>query len=251
MAILLYNLKDMKKFFIEKENIDNQKILIKDNEFLHLRKILRLNLGEKIVCFSGDEFEYVCEIVEINKTHAVVEILEKKKNLRNPKICIDFFLGLPKGDKLSIITQKLTELGVSSLFLFEGDFTIAKVNPSKINRLNLVSKESCKQCGRSLPLRIVSIGKFKDIEKFLKKYDLVLFAYEKACIQDSISKLLNEIKKSEKIAVIIGSEGGFSEIESNKLRALNVKEIFLGSRILRVETACIALSGFLSFITEN
>lgn len=241
----------MNRFFVNKDDITNGIVLIKDNELMHLNKVLRLKVGDKIICLSGNNFEYISEIISISRTQAEARILDIKENLRNPKICIDVFLGFPKGEKLNLITQKLTELGVNKLTLFESDFTIAKANLGKLNRLGLISQEACKQCGRSKPLQIEPSIKFKNIEKYIKDYEMVIFAYEKASEENTISNLIPKIKKCNKIALIIGAEGGFSEKENELLKKLNTVQVFLGNRILKVETACIALSGFLSFITDN
>jgi 16S rRNA (uracil1498-N3)-methyltransferase len=240
----------MRRFFIDKENINNQTVKITGEEFNHLNKVLRLKEKDEIVCLTGDGFDYHCQIVNINKKKAEAKILNKTKNLCDPKIVIDVFQGIPKGEKVNLIVQKLTELGANSITFFESDFTIAKANSDKLIKLNKIAKEACKQCGRSMLLEIKPFIQLKNIEKFLNEYDIVLYLFEKAS-ENSISNLVGTIKNSKKVAVIIGAEGGFSQKENTLLNQLNLTQIFLGERILRTETACIAIVGFISFLTNN
>lgn len=231
----------MKKFFGE---YFQNKIMIDGEEFLHLA-VLRCQIGEEILCFIGDENEYLCKIESITRKNATAVILSKNICLANPKIKITLFQGLPKKDKLEFITQKTTELGVSKIIPFESEFTVAKPNENKIDRLDKITKEACKQCGRSMPVIIENPVKFKEMLEMLGAYDIVLFANEK----DKLSNA--EIKSAKTIAIIIGSEGGFSDNEIEIIDKLNPTVVGLGSRILRTETASIVLCGLVSYLTKN
>lgn len=229
----------MKKFFADK--INNQFIF--ENEELSHFNVVRCALGEKVLCFDGSNKEYLCEIKEISKKRAVANIIEEKICEKNPKINITVFQGLVKGEKTDLIVQKLTELGISKLVMFESEFAVAKANNNKLDRLYKITKEACKQCGRSIPLEIAEMVKFKDMLEQLKDYDLICFANEKN------GDRLNEIlPKSKNIAIIIGSEGGFSDNEIEKIYAVGAVNFGLGSRILRAETACIAISSVIGYM---
>ena len=241
----------MKKFFIEKEKIDNSRILLDGAEFLHASKVLRTEIGENIVCLCGDEFEYHCTITEITKKFLIAKVNQKVLCLKNPKFNITLFQGAVKGEKLELITQKCTELGISALIPFESQFTIAKKNITKIERLQKISQEACKQCGRSKPMEIFEFVKFKDLENSLKTFDLVLFLYENAPLESTLEKNITQIQKAKSVAIIVGAEGGFSDEENLKLLNLNATPICLGQRILRAETAAITICGFISFLKNN
>lgn len=219
--------------------------MIDGEDFLHLA-VLRCKIGEQILCYIGDEFEYLCQITQITKKQAVCEIVGKSVCQGNPKRDITVFQGLPKQDKLEFITQKLTELGAKNLIPFESEFTIAKPNLNKIDRLNKISIEACKQCGRSQSVNISCPIKFDEMLNKLDEFDLVLFANE-------TDKKIQDInfEHSQKIAIIIGSEGGFSEQEIEKLKTKNVTMFGLGNRILRCETASVIACGLVSYFTEN
>lgn len=232
----------MKKFFGNKQ--DNF-IMLDGEELKHLA-VLRCTLGEEIICFTGDQNEYLCKIVEISKKYASCEIIEVKICEKNPKKNIVLFQGLPKLDKLELITQKATELGISQIVPFESNFTIAKPNENKIERLNKIKIEACKQCGRSVPLKISNPIKFKQMLEMLNDFDLVLFANETNRKITDIS-----FENHSNIAIIVGSEGGFSAEEILMLKNAKTTEIGLGERILRTETASIVLCGIVSFLTKN
>lgn len=222
----------MKKVFGKKQ--DNL-IIIDGEEREHLA-VLRCTQNEEILCFCGDKYQYHCTIIEQTKKQVVAKINSSSVCKGNPTKNITVFQGLPKGDKLDLITQKLCELGVSKIVPFESSFTIAKPNQNKIQRLNKVSKEACKQCGRSLPLIVEDTVSFKQMLEMLKQFQVVLFANEK----DRLAQ--NSIENAENIAIIIGSEGGFSQKEIEDIISSGAICVGLGERILRTETASIALS---------
>lgn len=227
----------MKKFFGKKLN---NTFVFEGDELLHFN-VLRCCVGETILCYEG-EYDYICEVQSVTKKQAVANIVEQKLNTKNPKKNITVFQGLVKGEKLDLIIQKLTELGVSQLYTFESDFTVAKTNNNKLDRLERVTKEACKQCGRSLPLVLNQTIKFNKMLELLPSYDLIIFANETNPIRD-----LSDICKYNNIAIVVGSEGGFSKEEIEKINSLGAKNFGLGDRILRAETACIALASIIGF----
>ena len=238
----------MKKVFLENAAIEDV-ITIDGDEFLHLAKVLRTQEGEKIVCLCGDDFEYLAQVLEVGKKRITARVLQKTLCAKNPKCNITLFQGLAKGEKMELITQKCTELGISNLCPFESNFTIAKANALRLDRLTKITQEACKQCGRSKPIAIHPVQKLKNID--FSGFDLVIFLYEKADPAQTLEKLIPQIQGAENIAIIVGAEGGFAEGEAQKILQSGAKEISLGARILRAETAAIALSGFISFIKNN
>lgn len=229
----------MKKFFAIRRNNE----FIFENEELAHFNVLRCKLGEHVICLGDDGYDYVCEVMEITKKFATAKIVKKKENTKNPKVNITVFQGLVKGEKLDLIVQKLTELGVSGLYLFESEFAVAKANDNKLDRLNKISKEACKQCGRSVPLNINKTIKFAEMLELLKGFELVLFANEK-----NTDRVIENIKNKQNIAIVIGSEGGFSDSEINNIYSVGAFNFGLGARILRAETACIASASIVGYL---
>ncbi len=231
----------MKKFYAEQ---NGNCFIFEGDELAHFN-VLRCKLGEEIVVLGQDGFDYLCKVSNISKKQAVAEIVSKEPNTKNPKIEISVFQGLVKGEKLDLIVQKLTELGISNLYTFESEFVIAKTNNNKIDRLNKISQEACKQCGRSTPINILETLKFNEMLEKLKQFDVVLFANEKNRIRN-----FDEIKNKNKIAIVVGSEGGFSDKEIQSLNSIGAINFGLGERILRAETASIAMSAIVGFMVN-
>ena len=228
----------MRRFF---GRLDDDNILIEGDDFVHLKSVLRLNVGEEVEVSVGDEYFYSCQILELKKNHAVCSVIEKTVCKANPKIEVAVFMATPKGDKAELVLQKITELGVSKFILFDSDFAFKK--GFNTERLTKITREACKQCGRSSPVGISGVLKFSDMLKQLNLYKQVIFANEKG------GAPLKEVKILDNIAIIVGAEGGFSVKEIEALEKLsNVKAVTLGKRILRCETAAIALSAYVSFI---
>ncbi len=232
----------MRRFF---GKVINNNFVLDDEDFKHLA-VLRFGVNDEFLGICGDEYEYTCKITKLDKKSAICTILSKELCKQNPKKNITLFQALPKADKLELITQKITELGATDLVIFNSEFSVAKANINKLARLNKISVEACKQCGRTIPLKIHDILSFDDMLYTLDNYDLVLFAYEKQ--KDIIDLDLTPYKN---IAIIIGSEGGFSQVEVKRIYEHKAVLFGLGKRILRCETSAIFAVGLVSYKIDN
>lgn len=225
-----------RKYFVN-QLIDNNQIILENQEFNHLIKVMRKQVGDEITFTDGKGNNFDTILKEIKHEKAIFEVV----NIYQEKD-IDFEIlvcvGLMKGDKNEFVIQKCAELGVSKLAFFESEYCIAKSKDNKIERYNKISLEASKQCGRSINMEVLPTIKFKELKELLKSYDKVICAYEKG------GERLNNfsLEKSQKIALIIGSEGGFSENEILFLKQNNTEIATLGKRILRAETAVITLT---------
>lgn len=227
-----------KRFYITQENIDKDTITLTGEEHNHLSRVLRLPAGAEVECFADGDNLYNCEIASITKQSTTLNILSTYKCTANPKEDVTLFQALPKGEKLELIIQKTSELGVSEIITFTSSFTIAKANDNKLPRLEKIAVSSAKQCGRTRLVKLSPTITFKQMLERLKEYDLIVFANE----TEDNGGLQNLIKKGLKIALIVGSEGGFSTQEIEQIKACGAKSISMGRRILRAETAAISLS---------
>lgn len=232
-----------KRFFTQNENIKNNQITLMGEEHIHLTKVLRLHLDDKVECFFDESEVLLCKITEILKDKTLLEIISSTSCTANPKSSLTLFQGLPKLDKLEFITQKLCEIGGSELVPFSSKFTIAKENENKVDRLNKIVVSACKQCGRTKLLKVSKSVKFAEMCKRLKDFDKVIFANETES-SVTLKEALNTLNSQQKIAIIVGSEGGFSKDEIDKLKEQkNVTSVSLGKRIFRTETASVVLCG--------
>lgn len=220
-------------------------VTISGGEFDHLKKVLRLNCGDEIIVLCGDGMEYRCEIASIGSKSAEAKIRDVSKCYADPRVKITVYQGMPKGDKFEFLIQKLSEVGVTKLVPFDSEFVVAKCK-DKQERFDKIAMETCKQCGRSMPMEVGKPISFKKLLQEIKTHEVCYFAYEKA-----ESGSFDDVSKFSDIAIIVGSEGGFSEKESQEIILAGAKEISLGKRILRTETASLVLAGILSYLTNN
>lgn len=234
----------MRRFFGEKKN---DKIVITGEEYNHLRNVLRLNVGDEILVSLNDENEYACEITSFGRNDAVCKIIGSKPCDGNPKKNIVIFQAITKRPKFEFIVQKATEIGITKIVPFVSEFVIAKVTENKMDRLESIAMNACKQCERTImPL----IDKPKNIDEVIasfKDFDLILFANERADKGEAIANL----DKYKNIAIIVGSEGGFSQKEKEKFIEAGATSISLGRRIYRCETASVAMMSLVSILSGN
>lgn len=234
----------MKRFFV-KTNLSNEKrVKIDGTEHNHIKNVMRLQVGDKIILVCSDDYDYISTIEKIEKSYTECVIESKIKNECNSVSNVTFFQALVKSDNMSLIIQKLTELGVTDLVPFESEFVTSKDKNHKFEKLQKISNQSIKQCRRSKPMTVHNVVKFDEMIKILKDYDKIIFANE---TEDSQALNSIDFDSSEKIAVVVGSEGGFSESEIEKLKNANAKSITMGKRILRAETASIALASVIMY----
>lgn len=234
----------MKRFFVDKELNNADIIKIEGVEHNHIKNVMRMQIGDKIILVCGDEFDYNAEIIAMSKGDTTCRIMDREVNIYNPYSDVTVYQALVKSDNMSLIVQKLTELGVKTFAPFESEYITSKDKMGKSRKLQEISNQSVKQCKRSIPMHIKDVVSFDKMLDELKSYDKIIFANE--CER---SYKLSEIafNKTDKIAIIVGSEGGFSKREIDMLSDVNAMSITLGKRILRAETASIALTSVVMF----
>ncbi len=228
----------MRRFFVDK--IDNQKLVVSGDQFLHMTKVLRMREGDSFLAICGDSKEYECRIAEISSGRAICEVVSERLVSTDAEANVAVFQACVKGDKFDLIIQKLSELGIRRLVPFDSEFSIAKCQADKTPRYNKIATEACKQCRRTVPMEVSAPMKFSGMLEEIKKYDMVVF-----CNEHETSRPLRTLFEGflGSVAIIVGSEGGFSPNEITKLQNAGACSITLGKRILRAETAAIVTAG--------
>ncbi len=243
----------MQKFFVESNqiNIEDFKIHIIGEDVNHIKNVLRFVIGEHIeVCDKSNNInKYLVKISDITKDKIECDIVEKIQESKEPNVSISIFQGLPKADKMDFIVQKCTEIGVVSLTPVEMQRSIVKFSSidskKKIDRWQKIAETAAKQSGRDIIPKVnevINIDEFADI---CEKFDLVIVAYE----DEKNNFLKHELRgfKGKDIAVLVGPEGGITNVEIEILIKTKAKIISLGKRILRTETAPIAISSIILY----
>lgn len=238
----------MQRYFVSFKNVDD--IILSEDDIFHITHVMRMNNGDNFE-INNDGDIYVALITNVNPFEfKIIKNIEEDHEISKD---ITLLYCIPKGDKIDLVLQKATELGVKNIVLINSSRTVAKINSSnkekKLIRFNKIIKEAVEQCKRTYKPEILDIIDYKDIKKYL--CDLNFIAYENC--NDKVSDLktlLNNFNKKS-ISILIGAEGGFSKEEIDYALNLGFSEISLGKRILRSETSVFYLMSVLSFYFED
>ena len=247
----------MPKFFVNQENIQEQKILITGEDVNHIKNVLRKNPGDTLeICDAQNGENFLCEIEEIKQEHILCNILQNLENTSEPSTYVHIYQGLPKSDKMELIIQKSVELGVSEITPTNMSRCIVKLDSKdarkKVERWQKISEVAAKQSGRDIIPKINNICNLNEVIEQCKDYDVILLAYENEKdnkLKYEIEKLktLQKEKNNLKIAVIIGPEGGIATEEVDKAKKNEIKIITLGNRILRTETVALNILSIIMY----
>lgn len=238
--------------FINEENITNDTLLIAGQDHIHLSRVLRAKINQEIVA-SDQKLVYNCLITNIFKDYTECKILQKDVIEMElfPKIYV--YISATKGDKMELVTQKVTELGAFGVIPFISKRSIVKFDEkSKIKRqkrLQTVAKDAANQCKSMFVPEVSKVLEFAEMLERVKKTELSIVLYEneqKKSFKDIISK-----NSFEEIAIIIGPEGGFEQSEIEKIQSVGACVATLGKRILRAETAPIACVSAIMYEKDN
>ena len=239
----------MQHYFVNERKGDNF-IFDKDTSH-HLLNVLRVKNNEEIICVYNEEF-YLTKI-EINNKEVTAHIIEKLNINNELNSHINLIYGIPKGEKLDLVLQKVTELGVKEITLFNSESSIVKFDKKKIDskyeRFNKIIKNDAEQSKRNI---IPILNKPVEIKNIpIGDINIIAYEEENKYNQSTLFNLLNKELENKIINIVIGPEGGFSEKEVNYLVDKGYIKVSLGKRILRSETACIDLVSILAFMSER
>ena len=223
----------MQRYFAQ--IIDNKVILNNDDNH-HLLNVLRAKIGEKIEVVSDNKL-YLAEISKINPLEInLVENIEDNSEL---PCKVTLYYCLSKGEKNDFVVQKATELGASKIVFVASKRCVVKYDnkdvAKKMARFDKIAKEAAEQCHRLIVPEIVgpfTIDQFKQ----LSLENTLFVAYEEESQHSSSFSISG---KENSVGIFIGPEGGIEEKEVKLLNEFGFKNVSLGNRILRTETAAV------------
>ena len=225
----------------------NQIIILDEFSSHHALRVMRVKVDDFLILFNGDGFEYRGRVSDINKKTINIEILSKEKNNNESPININLFQSISSNEKMDMVIQKATELGVSSIQPIFTSRSTVKLSLDRIKKKLIhwrqVSISACGQSGRSKIPTIKSPIGFDRFVEGISTNSLNLLLHPDNSKESS--NLPN--KYSGDINIFIGPEGGFSQDEVLLLKKQNCINIQLGSRILRTETAPLAIIAILQY----
>lgn len=202
---------------------------------VHHFTVSRLRPGDEVRLFNGDGHEYRAKIEELGKRAVVVDVMEILSPQRELSRGVVIASAVPKGDREHFLVEKLTELGVTRFIPLRTSRSI--VQP-RAERLQKYVVEACKQCGRNVLMQIDEPVEWKS---FLARSDVPKIRW---LAHPGEATSIREVSCAGDVLYAVGPEGGFSGEEVEAARAAGWRMVNLGPRILRVETAALALAAW-------
>lgn len=236
------------RFFTE--NINEDTAIISGEDVKHITSVLRMRAGDIAVLCDGRGTDYLAELSAADGC-CEFKVLEKTPNLAEPSIHVRLFQAMPKSDKMDFIVQKAVECGVCEIVPILTKRCVSRPDEKslakKLPRWQKIAYEAAKQCGRGIIPTVGEAVNFSSLKTLISPENTGILFYE--CSQTPLREAVCEFKRN--VDIVIGSEGGFEPSEAEELQKLGFASVSLGKRILRCETAPIAVLSVLMNITGN
>lgn len=252
----------MYHFFVEPSQINETDIIITGADVNHIKNVIRLKPGDEISISNGaDGKDYRCGISEITDEQVVCRLRFIKEDGVELPSKVYLFQGLPKSDKMELIVQKMVELGVYEIIPVAMKRCIVKLDGKKAGaktaRWQGIAEAAAKQSKRAIIPKVNEVMSYSQAMEYAKNMDIKLVPYELEGVLNASNgmtetkKLIDSIKPGQSIAVFIGPEGGFEEQEIETAASFGMKPVTLGKRILRTETAGMAIMSWIMYKLED
>lgn len=243
-----------RRFMINSSCVRDGHAVVEGEVYNHIARVLRLGVGDPVLLVDENGVVYGGEIEQVTKKSAEIAISSMQTAAESDAIAprITICQALPKGDRIDLILQKCTELGAYDFLLFGGRRSVAKVREgqlaSKLERWNRITSEAARQCGRydvpQVSWRHDALDAAGGAGQQLR---LILWEDER---EHSLKKTLSAQERPSSVVVAIGPEGGFDPLEVKLFSQNGFQPVSLGSRILRTETAGIAILAIMQYMWE-
>ena len=224
-------------------------IFLEESDMHHIKNVMRMNSDDNIECIYKTKL-YICKVISpnINKFE-IKEILDDYNKLT---IDITIAIALVKEQKMDIILQKLTELGVNRIIPLKMERSIIKLDSKKSlkkqERWQLICKEASEQSKRNIIPEVTEIKTLDDIKNYDSDFKFVCSVSNK---ENLVNKYLQNNSKCVRMLFVIGPEGGISPKEEEFLNRNGFISVSLGNRVLRVETAAIYVASILNYCSTR
>ena len=241
----------MRRFLVPPKLITNGTVTIDGDLYRHMARVLRLQPGDEVVLCNGEGVDFHATIREIGSQSLSLDITESHVATQDPSAPPSFTLiqGLTKGDKFELIIQKSTELGIHSIVAFPATHSVVRISreqrEGRISRWNKIAAEASRQSERnSIPA--VTLADNLDAALQASKESVKFFLWERDH-KSHLREIIPKMSRPSSVALLIGPEGGFSSGEVALAKANGFTPVSLGTRILRAETASIAMLAILQY----
>lgn len=246
----------MLHLFADPSDVQDELLTITGPEVNHIRNVMRLKPGEEIsVSIGGDGKEYRYGIESYTEDSVLCRLrFVKDKEVELP-VKVLLFQGLPKADKMDLIVQKAVELGAAEIIPVSMERCVVKLDAGKAAkktaRWQTIAESAASQSRRSIIPRILAPMSMKEAVEYAKEQTEVrVIPYELQEDDGSVKRYLESLKEGQAVSIFIGPEGGFAPGEVELAKEAGIRPISLGRRILRTETAGLAILSWLIYILE-
>ena len=243
----------MYQFFVDDAQIGREFVTITGADVNHIKNVLRMKAGEKIRISNQQGRDYYCEISEVTDTFVQADILNEDVASTELPSKIYLFQGIPKGDRMETVIEKAVELGVYEIIPVAMKYCVVKLDAkkedAKVARWQKQAEAAAKQSKRSIIPKIHPVMSYKEAVEYAMQCDVRLVPYENERGMQGTREALSTIKAGTSVSVMIGPEGGFAEDEIAQVKD-SMQVISLGKRILRTDTAGIAVMSMLMLELE-
>ncbi len=246
-----HNGASMRRFYIQPKELKKQSPAIYGADVRHIKKVLRLEVGEPVVIFDGTGKEFTAELRQFHPDHIEVAVMEEVKSMREPRFELTVAQGFLKDKKMDELVRHLTEFGMSKWMPVISSRSIPHPNKTRMNarieRWKTIAVEALKQCGGNRIPEILAPVDFDEALSIGSSYDIRLIFWEDAT--ERLERLPREHRAAlPRILAIMGPEGGLSPEEVDRARAAGFTVSSLGPRILRAETAAISACALIQYL---
>lgn len=245
----------MYRFFVPEENVCDGEIRITGDDVNHIKNVLRMEQGEKVVVSCGQGTDYYCIISDIQEDHIQLMVQEETPAVSELPVQITLFQALPKKDKMELVIQKAIELGAVRIVPVKAKRCVVKLDAKKeekkLTRWRTIAEAAAKQSGRGLIPEIHEAMSFTEALAYAKTMETVMIPYELCEDMAGSVKMMEKAAEGASIGIFIGPEGGFERSEVELAMECGAVPISLGKRILRTETAGLAALSVLMFLIEG
>lgn len=244
----------MYRFYIEASQRMGDVIEITGEDVNHIKNVLRMKNGERFVLCDGAGTDYLCELSGSRDRSLLADIIEESPSDTELPVRLVLFQGLPKKDKMELIIQKAVELGVAEIVPVVTKRTIVKADEGKsekkLSRWQAIAESAAKQSGRGIIPNVAPICTWKEALAQMKNIEYNTVLYENAKGMGPTAEFVKAAPKKQSIGIFVGPEGGFTEEEVAQVVAQGAECLSLGKRILRTETAGLAMLSMLMLAIE-
>lgn len=234
----------MQRYFLEEDYIEGNPLTLIEENYHHAARVMRMKPKDKCYLSFMNDQTIVAEVIEIDGNTITLSEVSKEVMDKELPVSVTIACGYTKGDKLELVAQKATELGMDRLVGFPAQASVVKWDHKKLNkkqeRLSKIAKEAAEQSHRQSVPDIELFSSYQELLESLKYYTHVLIAYEESAKSGEASqfaKVVSRLDTKDRVLIIFGPEGGLSLKEVQEIEGMNGVRCALGPRILRAETA--------------